>query len=83
MLHFHVGFKEPNTSNAMDRTNRNIIENSGGAARPMPKSIRLDWKQKREIHVPTCSNAPTVAETILPTLTNVYFGIIGSIGNST
>ena len=83
MLHFHVGFKEPNASNAMDRTNRNIIENSGGAARPMPKSIHLDWKQKREIHVPTCSNAPTVAETILPTLTNVYFGIIGSIGNST
>ena len=83
MLHFHVGFKEPNTSNAMDRTNRNIIENLGGAARPTPKSIRLDWKQKREIHVPTYLSVLTVVETILPTLTNVHFGIIGSIGNST
>ena len=83
MLYFHVGFKEPNASNAMDHTNWNIIENSGGAVRPTPKSICLDWKQKREIYVPTRSNAPTVAETILLTLTNVHFGIIGSIGNGT
>ena len=68
-------------SNAMDHTNWNIIENLVDAARLMPKSIRQDWKQKKENHVPTHSSAPTVEETILPTLINVHFGVISSIGN--
>ena len=68
-------------SNAMDHTNWNIIENLVDAARLMPKSICQDWKQKKENHVPTHSSASTVEETILPTLINVHFGIISSIGN--
>jgi len=81
MLHLHARFKEPSVSNAMDHTNWNIIKNLVGAARLMPKSIHQDWKQKKENHVPTYSSAPTVEKTILPTLINVCFDVIGLIGN--
>jgi len=34
---FHAEFKVPNVSNAMDHTNPNIIVNSDGVAKLMPR----------------------------------------------
>jgi len=38
-------------------TNPKIIATSGGAARPMPKSILQGWKQRKENCVPIPSSA--------------------------
>jgi len=67
----------------MDPTNRRIIVNLAGAARPMKRLTHHTLKPRKANHAHTSSNVPTVEANIRQTLLYVCSGRTDSIENGT